>query len=56
MDVMSLDYTYAKKYDGEEDFINKKLDEIYSYKKLSAAEVIHFLAIFFTVYVFSLVF
>ena len=45
-----------QKYEGEEDFINKKLDEIYSYEKLSAEEVIYFIFSFFTVYVFSLAF
>ena len=44
----------CKKYEGEEDFINKKLDEICSHEKLFSEEVIYFLFSFFTVYVFSL--
>ena len=45
-----------KKYEGKGDFINKKLNEIWSYEKLSAEKVIYFLFMFFAVYVLSLVF
>ena len=36
----------CKKYEGKEEFINKKLDESYSYEKLSLTEVIYFLVSF----------
>ena len=36
----------CEKYEGAEDFINKKLDEICSQEKLSAEEVIYFLVSF----------
>ena len=46
----------CKKYEEEKDFIKKKLNEIYSYEKVFAEEVIYSLSSFFTVYVFSLAF
>ena len=33
----------SKKYDGAEDFINSRIEEICSQEKLSAEEVIYFL-------------
>ena len=52
LDIQELRVYICKKCEGEEDFINKKLDKTYSYEKLSAEEVIYFLFSFFTVYVF----
>ena len=51
--VQSID---MQKYEGEEDFINKKFDEICFHGNLSAEEEIYFLFSFFTVYFFLLVF
>ena len=39
----------CKTYEGGEDFINKKLDEICSHENLSAEEVIFFLISFLAV-------
>ena len=39
----------CKKYEGEEEFINKKLDDVCSYEKLSAKAVIYFLVSFLAV-------
>ena len=33
----------SEKYDGDEDFVNRKIEEICSQEKLSAEEVIYFL-------------
>lgn len=45
---------FLKKYDGAEDFINDRIEEIYFHGKLFAEEGIHFLVSFFRVYVFLL--
>ena len=47
---------FLKRFDGAEDFINDRIEEICSHEKLSAEKVIYFLVSFFAVYVFSLVF
>ena len=38
----------AEKYDGAEDFITKRIDEIFSQEKLSAEEEIYFLVDFYS--------
>ena len=55
-DIQEFRVYICKKHEGEEDFINKKHNEICSHEKLSAEEVIYFLVSFSTVYVFSLAF
>ena len=45
----------CKKYEGEEDLMNKKIDEICSIAKLPSDDVIYFL-VSLTVCVFSLAF
>ena len=54
LDILAFRVYICKNYEGQDNFINKKLDEIYSYENLSAEKVIYFLVSFFTVYVFSL--
>ena len=56
LDIQEFRVYTCKLYEGEEDFINEKLDEICSYEMLSAEEVIYFLFSVFTVYVSSLAF
>ena len=40
LDIQEFRVYIWKKDEGEEDFINQKLDEIHSYEKLSAEELI----------------
>ena len=42
-----------QKYDGVKDFINDRIEEICSQKKLSAEEVTYFLVSFFREFMFS---
>ena len=43
LDIQELRVYICQKYEGEEDFTNKKLDKICSREKLSAEDVIYFL-------------
>ena len=56
LDIKEFRVYICKKYEREEDFSNKKFDEVYCYEKLSAEEVTYFLFSFFKVSVFSLAF
>ena len=53
-DIQEFRGYICKKYGEEKDFINKKLDEICCYEKLSVEEVIYFRFSFSAVYVFLL--
>ena len=46
LDIQEFEVYMCQKYEGNEEFINKKLDESYSYEKLSLTEVIYFLVSF----------